>query len=744
MDVSSVQDRVYLKVVAVDSSSGIAESETFELTETQNSSGLSGVFTGLIYTTTNKSFVGSGDGFIFASALPWNGTNLNITYDDTYSSSSGTVVRTAISKACSLPTIQVSQTISGTVLTNSKFATYGGRLTLLVYDGSQNLNSLSVDTAAIFGYVSPFSTQSDMENIILYETGLDTGAFTGEVGVDGFDSRMPGDLELSPLNPGDLLNFTYRSCLGYNTSVAIKCVDRGSWILDSKTVSIGHGRTLIVTVSDQDLNTNSVVSELYSNLVRLIFTGTNQQDIENIVLKENGLSSKLFTGGISISQAAPISGNGVLEVDCTGTSICNLTRIYTDSDCGDLIEVTRTDRRGIVSMSSVLPALEGPGYFIVGEPLIITAIAGDAQILAPVRVVGANNISITLTLREKVPNSGMFTGILQTFKTWIAISDPSVSIAVEDGGMVLASYVDSFNVANGSFAYLRGRHPGIFSVQPDPLKRSILQFNGTISISLYAQDMNLNSSVSDVIAVNVVVYSLAMLLTNIQNQSALALGGQNVSVASANATNNITNSSNITTSSGAEILCPSSFSYLVPSNSKVVMIETSASNSIFKGNYTFVNGSSLFSSIQTSKTPVAVEVCFSEPGASLRVTPRLQRWVATNSTAPILPSTMLGGSLLTVTILDSDADLIWGSADTIKVLNHHLAFHVLNNIIQLLSYIVMLCRYDDSSTYPQVLIQSSRLYEGQETLILTETNANSLNLGSAAEQGVFTGNLTFL
>ena len=43
----------------------------------------------------------------------------------------------------------------------------------------------------------------------------------------------------------------------------------------------------------------------------------------------------------------------------------------------------------------------------------------------------------------------------------------------------------------------------------------------------------------------------------------------------------------------------------------------------------------------------------------------------------------------------------------------------------------------------QVLIQSSRLYEGQETLVLSETNANSLNLGSAAEQGVFTGHSLF-
>ncbi len=39
----------------------------------------------------------------------------------------------------------------------------------------------------------------------------------------------------------------------------------------------------------------------------------------------------------------------------------------------------------------------------------------------------------------------------------------------------------------------------------------------------------------------------------------------------------------------------------------------------------------------------------------------------------------------------------------------------------------------------QVLIQSSRLYEGQETLVLTEMNADSLNLGSAFEQGIFTG-----
>jgi hypothetical protein len=47
------------------------------------------------------------------------------------------------------------------------------------------------------------------------------------------------------------------------------------------------------------------------------------------------------------------------------------------------------------------------------------------------------------------------------------------------------------------------------------------------------------------------------------------------------------------------------------------------------------------------------------------------------------------------------------------------------------------CR--NSEIILQVLVQSSRLYEGQETLILTETAINSFNLSSAAEQGIFTG-----
>ena len=664
MDVSDSQDSVYVHVSKMGSRSGIAESEIFELVETQGSSGLAAVFTGLIYTSTNASYMGSGDGFILADIFSWNETILNITYDDIYSSSSGTVVRSALSRACFSPTILVSQTISGTVLTNSKFATNVERLKIVVYDGSQNLDSQSLDTATIHVYVSPRSPENDMENIILYETGLDTGAFTGEVCVDGFDSKVQGDLELSPLSPGDVLNFTYRSCLEYNTSVAIQCVDRGSWIMDSKTISIGHGRNLTVTVSDRDLNTNPLVSETYINIVRLIFTGMNLQDIESISVKESGISSNLFTGRISISQAVPVIGNNVLEMDCTGTSVCNLTRIYHDSDCGDLLEVTNSDRRGIVSISSKFPALEGPSYFIVGEVLDVTAIAGDARVLTSVRVIGSNNTSIILTLTEKVSNSGIFTGTLQTLKSWIAGSESSMSIAVEDGGQVQVSYIDSFIAANGSAVHLTGRHPGIFSVQPDPFNRSILQYNGTIAISLYAKDMNLNSTISDSVIVKVVVYSYSVPL----NQSAPAL------VSPENYTTNVTNSSNSSMSSATSSECSSSFSYLSPFKSEVVLIESSSSSNSFKGGFTFDNGSSFYTILQTIQAPMAVEICFSEPGASARVTPRLQRWIASNSSNPILPSTLLGGSLLKVTIRDNDADLFWSGADSIKVFDMYLSF----------------------------------------------------------------------
>ena len=73
---------------------------------------------------------------------------------------------------------------------------------------------------------------------------------------------------------------------------------------------------------------------------------------------------------------------------------------------------------------------------------------------------------------------------------------------------------------------------------------------------------------------------------------------------------------------------------------------------------------------------MAVEMCISEPGAGTQITPRLQRWIASNSTDPMLPRTLLGGSLLTVTIHDSDADLSWTSIDSIKV-SHVLPVDVL-------------------------------------------------------------------
>ena len=670
MDVTSNPDNVSV-VVSTSGGSGPPENETFVLLETKSSSGLTATFTGFVNVSTNKSYQGSGNGRIWTEALAWNGTVLKILYNDTYSSnSSASVLRTAISAACTTPSMYISQTIFGTTLINTKFATTGGTLNLLVYDGSQNKDATVVDRTTIFAFTLPLTSSSDMENVVLLETGTNTGAFTGLIGVSASDNRVLGDLELSPLNPGDKVNFTHAGCVLLNVSVTMQCVDLGTWIIDARPVPISNGRNLTITVSDHDLNTNSSVAQTYHNLVTLNFKGTNIQDSENISITENGNSSSIFTGSILVLQTTPVLGDGILEMDCSGLDQCSLSRTFFDLNFGPVTDTSATARRGIVQINASKPALGGSNFFIVGEPLNVTAFAGDASAFVTVQVVGAGNLSQTLVLSEVAAGTGIFNQNVQTAAAASASVQLAPTVTVYDGQTVIFTFVDPFPVLHASSASATGRYPGSFSIQPDPITRTRMQQNGSIGIALREKDLNLNASAINTVVVTVTTFAIPPLSTassgvattsslyNVKNTTALV-------PTTTSKISNATNGTKANISSAA--VCASSFLYLQSGSIQINLTETFPNSSQFASRFLLANSSKLFPGLLPLQSFMAFEVCFPETGTSRTTLPRLQRWAAVNSTVPILPPTLLGGSRLQITIQDGDSDMSWFVADSIKV-----------------------------------------------------------------------------
>ena len=682
MDVTTAADSVTV-LVSTSGGSAAAETETFVLRETLGTSGLLATFTGIINISTNKSYQGSGNGVIWTEALPWNGTVLNIKYNDTYSSNSlSPVIRSVLSSACTTPSIYVSQTISGTTLTNTKFSTYGGTVDILVNDGSQNRDSTAVDRASISAFTLPFNSASDIETIALVETGINTGTFTGKIGVSGSDNRTQNDLELSPLSPGDYINFTYIGCIQSNVSITVQCVDRGLWIIDVRPVPISHGRNLTVTISDRDLSTDPLVAETYPNLVSLSFKGINIQDTETISIREAGISSFLFTGSILVSQNSPVQGNGIMEMDCTGLNICNFSRTYTDANFGALTDTSATARRGIVQINPSKPALGGA--FLIGEPLNVTAVAGDASISVSVQIVGANNISKIFSLSEIAPGLGIFRQVIQTRPSTSKDTTQNDTLLVNDGQSVMAMFIDPFPVANSSSAILTGRYAGVFSIQPDPIIRTRLQTNGTIVVSLYENDMNINWSSADTVQITLTTFVTIPLLTTSSVLTTTSPKILNTSTTTQptptttqimtttamimpTTTPKLANGSNTSSSNVTSVTCSSSFTYLLSGSIQINLTETSPNSGQFTGLYLLANASKIFPSLQSLQSFVAFEVCFLEQGSSVTTAPRVQRWVPVNATDPILPPVLLGGSLLQITIQDRDADFSWFAPDSIKV-----------------------------------------------------------------------------
>jgi hypothetical protein len=679
MDVTSVADNFTVEV-STSGGSAPAESETFLLRETMSTSGLSAAFTGIISISTNNSFQGSGNGAIWTEALAWNGTVLTIKYNDTYSpNSSSFVIRTTLSSACSTPSMYISQTISGTTLTNTKFATDGGLLNILVNDGSQNKDAANVDTTSILAFTLPLTSSSDLENVILVETGVNTGTFTGRIGVSGSDNRTQGDLELSPLSPGDAVNFTYLGCVQSNISTTIQCVDRGAWMIDVRPVPISHGRNLTITISDQDLNSNPLLAETYSNLVALSFQGVNIQDSESIVIKERGVSSSIFTGTILISQGIAIQGNGIMEMDCTGLNRCNFSRTYYDANFGALTDTAASARRGIVQVNASKSALTDPNYFVIGESIDIVAYAGDASLVASVSIVGANNVVKTFVLSEIAPNSGIFKQMVQTNIASNTNIQQSSMVAAFDGQSIVVTFLDPFPVLNPSSASLIGQYPGVISIEPDPIILTRLQSNGSVSISLRENDVNVNASAIDVIYATLSTFSIYPLVPTSSSAASTSLVTSSTATSISTSTTaaftttvvpstTSRNVSNFTAANNSIFNCSSLFSYLVSGTVQIALTETSINSGQFIGSYLVANASRIYPGLQDLQNFVAFEVCFPEMGASITMLPRLQRWVAVNSTSPIFPNLLLGGSLLQITVQDGDADQSWFAADSITVI----------------------------------------------------------------------------
>ena len=201
MDTTAGSDTMTVSVVST-SGSGIhqvTDTEQVILTETALVSGFSATFTGRILTspggyktslntTLNASVIATDGNSILYVRTALNATEpasiISVSYIDVFNSGGSSQTLTVPSKACAAVSLNVSQILRGVkgILTsegNAAFST--GVLDILVGDEARNSNPVAVDVTEITVLALD---GSDVEVVVMTETGNNTSVFTGIIGVD--------------------------------------------------------------------------------------------------------------------------------------------------------------------------------------------------------------------------------------------------------------------------------------------------------------------------------------------------------------------------------------------------------------------------------------------------------------------------------------------------------------------------------------------------------------------------------
>jgi hypothetical protein len=144
------------------------------------------------------------------------------------------------------------------------------------------------------------------------ETGTNTGVFTGGLVVAQGMALTVEDGILSLLSTAETITCTYKDMSpSLTTSVITKPSTAG--VVNILPTLIGSGVGLTVTVSDVDLNVNTLAADMTSVLV---FSDRQGEGIERLVLTETGLNTGIFTGGLRTvrSGAFTPADDGVLNI----------------------------------------------------------------------------------------------------------------------------------------------------------------------------------------------------------------------------------------------------------------------------------------------------------------------------------------------------------------------------------------------------------------------------------------------
>ncbi len=117
---------------------------------------------------------------------------------------------------------------------------------------------------------------------------------------------------------------------GYDIGADEYIEHTGFIALDKEIYPLDATVNIVVMVMDSDLNTDSDVSEQYSDIITITTTGGDEET--TVAMTETGPDTGLFTGAIPSATTVVIQGDGELQIDCQITDMITCT--YSDANDG--------------------------------------------------------------------------------------------------------------------------------------------------------------------------------------------------------------------------------------------------------------------------------------------------------------------------------------------------------------------------------------------------------------------------
>ncbi len=410
-----------------DSSIATGEVETFVATETGINTG---IFTKKLATQFGLTAGTNNDGKFNVKA----GDTLRVSYFDSLIVNGGTATVSAITS--------VRGGINATLTAASPI--YPSDSILITITD----NDLNKDTTTIQSYTVKDSSiaTGEVETFTVTETGVNTGIFTKKLATQfGLTAGTNNDGKFN-VKAGDTLRVTYFDTLQVNGGSALLTantrVNGGVTATLTATTPIIPGDSVLITITDADLNKNASVAETYTVKDSSIATG----EVETFTVTETGVNTGIFTKKLAtqFGLTAGTNNDGKFNVKA-----------------GDTLRVTYFDTLQVNGGSALLTANTrvngGVTATLTANPAIIAAndtstfTLTDNDLNSNPSTIQSYNITVTSSTGESelfvFTETGVNTGVFTKFVPTVYGTTPGVNnnglFTVQPGDTIKVSYLDS-------------------------------------------------------------------------------------------------------------------------------------------------------------------------------------------------------------------------------------------------------------------------------------------------------------